>query len=461
MKHPNVSKLFQSVMALFFLAVTAVGAMNDHVILITIDGGAAYYLQDPAAPLPTLRKLAAQGATAEGMKVSNPSITWPNHTTLVTGVHPEKHSVLFNGVLLRPGDGLGVSVDPKRDKSDLVAVPTLYDQLHEKGYRTAGINWPCTRNSGTLDIDFPDTPDMLAYTTPKLLDELVAEGVLADKNVTNFNRQSAPVRDQIWTAAATHVIRTRKPNFMMFHLLITDGIQHKHGPRTMAAYTALAMADSALRDVLSALDQAGIRERTTIFVVADHGFETSTNIIHPNVLLRRGGLLETNLVSVNPPRFKARVQTVAEGGTSFVYFNNPETKRADRAKALQLFREMEGIADILEPDSFARLGLPDPKKNARMAEMILVPKPRHAFSNNTSGDEVSTPVTLTAGSPGNHGYLSSNTNMNAMFVAAGRGIKRGARLGVIDNRDVAPTIAHLLGEKLSGADGEVLREILE
>jgi predicted AlkP superfamily pyrophosphatase or phosphodiesterase len=448
-------------LAVLFLAVVATAATNHHVILITIDGGAAYYLQDPAAPLPTLRKLAAQGAMAEGMKVSNPSITWPNHTTLVTGVHPEKHSVLFNGVLVRPGAGLGVSVDPKRNKSDLVAVPTLYDLLHEKGYRTAGINWPCTRNSGTLDIDFPDTPDMINYTTSKLLDELVAEGVLADKNSTNFNRQSAPVRDQIWTAAATHVIRTRKPNFLMFHMLITDGIQHKHGPRTMAAYTALAMADFALRDVLSALDEAGIRDRTTIFIVADHGFESSTNIIHPNVLLRKHGLLDTNLVSATPPRFKARVQTVAEGGTSLVYFNNLETKREDRAKALQLFREMEGVAEILEADSFAGLGLPHPDKNAQMAELILVPKPRHGFSNNASGDEEASPVTLTAGSPGNHGYLSSNTNMNAMFVAAGRGIKRGVKLGVIDNRNVAPTIAHLLGEKLPGADGKVLTEILE
>ena len=56
---------------------------NHHVILITIDGGAAFYLQDPQAPLPTLRKLAAQGVMAEGMRVANPSITWPNHTTLV------------------------------------------------------------------------------------------------------------------------------------------------------------------------------------------------------------------------------------------------------------------------------------------------------------------------------------------------------------------------------------------
>ena len=55
---------------LFTLAST-----NHHVILITIDGLGAYYLCDPQAPLPTLRKLAAESASAETLQVSNPSVT--------------------------------------------------------------------------------------------------------------------------------------------------------------------------------------------------------------------------------------------------------------------------------------------------------------------------------------------------------------------------------------------------
>ena len=105
-----------SLLALFLLLLPARADTNHHVILITIDGGAAFYMKDPAAPIPTLRKLAAQGVVAEGMRVSNPSITWPNHTTLVTGVHPEKHSVLFNGVLMRQGDGRSVRVEPNAGK---------------------------------------------------------------------------------------------------------------------------------------------------------------------------------------------------------------------------------------------------------------------------------------------------------------------------------------------------------
>ena len=78
---------------------------DRHVVVITIDGLPAYYLDDPAASLPVIRGLAADGVGAEGMRVSNPSVTWPNHTTLMTGVHPERHGVLYNGVLERSAAG--------------------------------------------------------------------------------------------------------------------------------------------------------------------------------------------------------------------------------------------------------------------------------------------------------------------------------------------------------------------
>jgi predicted AlkP superfamily pyrophosphatase or phosphodiesterase len=443
--------------ALFAMALAAVASTNYHVILITIDGAAAYYLSDSNAPLPTLRRLVSEGAVAEGMRVSNPAITWPNHTTLVTGVHPEKHSVLFNGVLARPGTGRPVRVEGARDKSDLVAVPTLFDHLHQAGYRTAEINWPCTRGASTLDDSFPDVPDQITYMTPRLRDELIARRVLEGTNDAAFRARSAALKDRIWTAAATHVIRERRPHFLLLHMLICDSTQHKYGPQSPAAYTALALADSQLAEVLRAVDEAGIRDRTTIIVTADHGFETALKIINPNVAFRKNGLLE---VSSAPGILRARAQIVSEGGIAMVYFTSPETLVEDRAKVRALMREHEGIADILTPEQFPALRMPDPTKNRQMAELILVAEPGYAFNNDAQGEESVAEVTLTAGNQGHHGFLSTNPKMNALFVAWGRGIKPGTRLGIIDNIDVAPTIAHLLGAELPGADGKVLRELL-
>ena len=432
------------------LANTADASTNDHVVLITIDGLAASYLTDPQAPLPTLRKLSAEGASAEALRVSNPSTTWPNHTTLVTGVHPEKHSVLFNGLLVRNGPGEPVSIEANRDKGDLVSVPTIYDQLHRLGYCTAAINWPCTRGATTLDDNFPDAPDRIARTTPRLRAELVRAGILIDMEDASFLRKSAAAADQAWCAAAIHLLKKRTPNLLLLHLLSTDVIQHRYGPNSPAAYTALALADAQVAQVLHALEIAGLRERTTLFVVSDHGFATPSKLINPNVILRKAGLLR--------PGPRRRAQSVSEGGTAFVYLTDPTSAKEDRPKVVALLHGVEGIQVIIEPAEYGTLQLPDPVRNPQMGDLLLVAKEGYAFSDEFIEDEAITPLPVSLGS---HGYLASAPQMNGVFVAWGRRIKPGTKLGVVDNIDVALTIALLLGENLPNADGKVMREIFD
>src|SRR5688572_15726488 len=99
---------------------------DRHVVIVSIDGLAAYSLNDKSVPLPNLRALAKAGASASAMTVVNPSVTWPNHTSIVTGVTPAKHGMLYNGLPVRSGPGQPLKVEPWRDKSELVLVPTLY-----------------------------------------------------------------------------------------------------------------------------------------------------------------------------------------------------------------------------------------------------------------------------------------------------------------------------------------------
>jgi predicted AlkP superfamily pyrophosphatase or phosphodiesterase len=419
------------------------------VLLITIDGLAASYLSDTQAPLPTLRKLAANGAVAEALLVSNPTITWPNHTTLVTGVSPQKHSVLFNGMLVRPGPGQPVRIDGMRDQGELVAVPTLFDHLHRAGYRTANVNWPCTRGSITLDDNFPDVLEQITHMTPRLRAELVAAGILKDETDQSFRPLAASARDRVWTAAATYLLHARPPNLLLVHLLLTDSAQHQSGPQSPAAYRAIALADAHLTEIVNALATSGRRDQTTIFVTSDHGFAPASRLINPNVIFRRAGLIR--------PGSRTRVQAIAEGGLAFVYFTDPATLLNDRIKVLGLLREQEGIAAILEPETFPALGLPDPAKNSSMADMLLVAKSGCAFDDEVFAEQVF--IEMPAAS-GTHGCLASDPRMNGIFVACGRGIKPGLKLGLVDNRDVAPTIAALLGEKMPGADGRVLNNIL-
>jgi predicted AlkP superfamily pyrophosphatase or phosphodiesterase len=452
-------KFFAAAWIGFFISAFSVTAAEPerHVVLITIDGFPAEMLHDPKTPIPRIRELAAEGVVAQGMSVSTPSVTWPNHTTLVTGVHPVKHSVLYNGVLTRKGPDVPVTVDPKKTKAELVAVPTVYDLLHEKGLRTAAINWPATRASQALDDDFPDVPDTLLHSTPRLVDEMVAARILPSAKDADFRAMTGPARDDVWTRAAVHVIKERKPNLLLFHLLNTDGIHHRYGPQSPASHTALALADVFVGRIVDALDAAGIRTNTTLIITSDHGFANVTNVLYPNVVFRKAGLLEvgaSNLVT------KARAQLVSEGGLGMIYLNNPATRDADRARVLQLFSGKPGISEILEPNQFPAFGLPNPAATNGMADLVLVASDGYGISGLPAGQEFVVPVGP-KDNMGYHGYVGSNPRMDAAFIASGAGIKRGTKIGKIDSISIAPTIAQLFRIKMPGASGKVLAEILQ
>src|SRR4051794_31294149 len=76
-------------------AAPAAAASDRIVVMISVDGLAGFYLDDAKAEMPNLRALMAGGAGAR-MTASNPTVTWPNHTTLVTGVTPARHGVVGN-----------------------------------------------------------------------------------------------------------------------------------------------------------------------------------------------------------------------------------------------------------------------------------------------------------------------------------------------------------------------------
>lgn len=432
-------------------------ADEAHVLVVSIDGLAAFLLDDPKAPLPTVRRLAGRGCVAEGgMTVSNPSVTWPNHTTLITGVQPEKHGVLANGVLVRGGPGVPVVVDPKRDQRDLVRAATIVDAARSAGLRTAEINWPCLRNAPGIDAGFPDVPDQVTHMTPSLREELIACGILADDTQASFMASSPASRDLVWTEAACHVIRSRRPHLMLVHLLNVDATHHALGAQSAAGYTANGYADSCLARMLDALDDAGIRERTTVFVVSDHGFVTTPQALRPNVLLRQQGLLavEGNRIT------EAQVHVFPEGGIGLVYCTNPGAAPALRETIRALFVGQEGVADVLLPEQFAAHGMPHPRHYDQAPDAILVAKEGYSVSGTVAGDSFVASHTEAGASLGSHGFLATVAKMNATCVVSGRGIRSGGRLEGVRNIDVAPTVAALLGIEDFVADGRVLREAL-
>src|SRR5690242_3371148 len=105
-------------------------AQQRMVIVISLDGFPAYALDDPKLPIPTLRRL-IQNGTSGRMTIINPAVTWPNHTTLVTGVRADEHGLLVNGSLVPTGSWPPVKIEPKIDKEKMVRARTVYDAAHQ------------------------------------------------------------------------------------------------------------------------------------------------------------------------------------------------------------------------------------------------------------------------------------------------------------------------------------------
>ena len=427
-----------------------VPAADRTVVLLSLDGFPAWLWANPELPVPTLRKLAREGASADAMTVSNPSITWINHTTLVTGVTPARHGVLFNGLLTRPGPGEVPVVEPWMDKALMVRVPTLYDLAFQAGLRTAQVDWVAILNSGTIHHEFPEVPK----PNGAIEQELIAAGLLTPEDIAGFNRKRTPVwRDQAWTQAACHILATRKPNLLLFHLLNLDSTNHTYGPGTAASHTAYAYADRLVGDLLAAIKNAGLADRTTLVITTDHGFKTVTKHVFPNVALRRAGL-----VSVTDQRVShCDAYCMVQGGLAFAYVNDPARKNELLPVLRAACEKIEGVAQVLDGSRGPELGMPTPDTHPSMGDLILYAKPGYAFQASPIGD---TEVAEARTYLGTHGYPATDPELDGILIAHGYGIVPGAHLPRASNLDVAPTLARLLNVTLPETEGRVLTEFL-
>jgi predicted AlkP superfamily pyrophosphatase or phosphodiesterase len=445
-------------LGLCLLALASTRAADvKHVVLVSVDGLAATYLDDPKADLPTLRKLRKLGASADGMITSFPSVTWPSHTSLVTGTRPRTHGVLANTVFDRRSRQPVIYIgDPVLTKEQTVRVPTLYDAVHAAGLKTAAVIWPATNGASTLDWMIPDAARSelhQRYTTPGLVAELGAAGVdISQLGTWGWQKQYALRRDRLYAQASAYLIEKKQVNLLLVHLVSADGIQHVFGPQTLPAYQAVAFEDHCVKEIWEAIKKSPLAAESALFVVSDHGFAGYDKLIRPNVILKRLGLITTDKSGTVTRR---DAWSVATGGSAFVYlFDKQAQARAAEIRAE--LKKLDAVESVLAPAEFEKLGLPRPEENPEMAQLVVTTRPGFAFDDATVGE----PIASAGGHKGCHGHRPESRFMQATFVAWGAGIRAGARIQTIENIDVAPTIARLLHVPLPAAEGRVVGEVL-
>ena len=433
-------------------AATAFAQAPTHtpVLMISIDGMKPEYVthaDEHHLKIPTLRRILAEGTHAEGVVGVFPTVTYPSHTTLVTGVAPAVHGILSN-----------VRFDPEHHfggawywYADAIKVPTLYTAAHAAGLSTASVSWPVTVDASAIDFLIPEywRGDLGAPTNPD--DRFMMNALsrpdgelarIAARIATPYTMgtETDLAGDETRTLFSIDILAQHKPVFMTIHLSSLDEEEHMHGPFSPQANADLEGLDGMVGRL--AAQELANYPSAVILIVSDHGFAAIDHVTNLGIPFAEAGLIG--------PGKSWKAEPWSSGGMAAIILHDPaDTATHDKVAAIlaKLIADpANGIEAILDPSAVAALGgFPD-------AAFVVTMKPGYVAGSSLSG-----PLVIPLPGRGTHGYNPATTpEMHAGFFIAGRGISKAKHLGIIDMRQIASTVAQILGISLPTATQPVL-----
>jgi predicted AlkP superfamily pyrophosphatase or phosphodiesterase len=426
-------------------ATAAGSARQRRCVLVSIDGLLPEtYLAPDAHGLrvPTLRRLVAQGAFSEGALSVFPSVTYPSHTSIATGVRPARHGIVSNGTF----DPLDTNLGGWRWYAEDIRVPPIWQLAEQKGLRAALIGWPVSVGAQVSWLvpeywragNEDDRKLIRALSTPGLLD------AVSERYAGFWQRFPPPsIQDEAATDIAHFLLAGHGPDLLLMHIFQVDGAQHRYGLWSPEALAAIEHADAQLARLLAVVEQAAAD--TLFMVVSDHGFVDVKREVNPGALLREAGFV-TTAPDGRVLDWKAAV--LASGGQAYVYLREPAAagvgESVGKLLSAKLAAPESGLARIYDRDAIAEVG-GDPA-----AFLALEAQPGVVIGDGYGEYEGATKYKAA------HGYDPRRPELKASLLWFAPGVVPGKRR---DGRlvDVAPTIARWLGLTLPGADGVALQ----
>jgi predicted AlkP superfamily pyrophosphatase or phosphodiesterase len=423
---------------------------DAHVIMISIDGLIPEYYTAPARlglKVPNLTQMKLGGAYADSVEGVFPTVTYPAHTTLITGVRPATHGIVQNRIFEAP-------TEPQTREwywfsKDLKA-ETLWSMAKKSGLVTASVGWPVTAGA-EIDYNVPEIVDpkenpptpkrTLEYATPGLMQKALAAAT--GKDTTTDGRR---------TAISEFIINTYKPNLMLIHLIALDDAHHKFGPRSPQALETTERMDGYIGQIIEATRKAGIFERTTFFLVSDHGFAEVNKKFEPNVLLVKAKLITLD-ASGKPTDWKAAAWPA--GGSCAIVLRDPNDKETAKT-VTDIFTKLAAkdhspINRILNQAELKKLGA------VPTAYLMFDAAPGYSFDEMLTGPDTHEPKDY----HGTHGHLPSRAELRSSLIVYGATARVGAKMTLARMLDIGPTAAAVLGLTFEKPEGAAIAELLK
>ena len=394
-------------LAAFLISTGALTAQPAKLLVISVDGLDNRYLKDADRlhlRIPNIRRLLREGTWAkEGVVGEVPTVTWPSHTTLLTGVPARVHGILGNQKPKAEGGGYYWDYS-------LLKAPTLWDAARRAGFSTAAVTWPVTVNA-PITWNLPeyflkrqggamDLAGIESKATAGLADAIAAK-------YPSFRQQW--MDDRTRTLATLYMLTEKQPNLTAVHLVDLDAEEHDRQPFSPASIAVLEWTDELIGKMLAAVPR-----QTAIALVSDHGFIAVKRTIAVKVLLQNAK--QTGAVNVNP--FWLSTQDPAVAASLDELQNDPAN----------------GLGRKIPADEWKRFlpSTPVPLAAFEPAEGYL-------FSPAATGELYGKPSEI-----GTHGFWPATPGPRSVFVLRQNAVP-AQQLGEISILEIAPRLARVLG----------------
>ena len=405
-----------------------------HLVLVSVAGlSPDRYLTGDA--MPNLARLAGEGVAAERVAPVAGAGAYPAHASLVTGATPAVHGIVADQLL---GER-GVRRAHPSHASQLRS-PTLWQRVAEGGGTVASFDWPTTTGAEMASL-LPDlTPQRASEQWPVLAAEAaspwIAERV---RSASADASQPGAARDALLVELACAAF-PQGPRLILLRLRGPEAALIAKGPASPESAAAFSTVDALLVRLLRCAEQAGVLAQSAFTVTGDRAFAPVHTVVRPNVWLEGMGWIT--------PQGLWKAYSRSNGDSAFVYANEARTALEAR-KLLEARATESGAFQIVGAETMIARGA-DPD-----AWFGLQAEPGYVFDDAYGGDALA-PAAVHAST----GALLGEAAHPVGFVAFGHGFRRGVRVPLMSQLDVAPTLAPLLGVKLEGGPGRSLIGLL-
>lgn len=412
--------------------------MSHHkLIVISLDSLGFRDLNELRKFTPNVAQLIQEGTWVKRVQGIFPTLTYPSHTSIITGQYPITHGIV-NNTKLQPNRE---SPDWYWYRKDVKATP-LYDVARKAGMTTAAFLWPVTAGS-TIDYNLAEIFPNRIWTNQVLV-SLKASSPLF---LYQMNRRYGKLRrgikqpwlDDFVTACAVDTIKNKRPDLTLIHLVDMDSMRHQNGVRSPQAKAALQRLDKRVGKIIQGSKEAGTYDDTDFVILGDHYQINVDKMIHLNDLFAQHGLL-TPIKGKSTYKKNWKVTAKTCDGETYIYTRG----YVKLGELKRMIAGVEGIERIYDGAEAIKLGA-DPK-----CTFLVEAKPGYYFT-----DEVNRPAIVEEVDPGSigqpdryrgvHGYGATQPNYFTTAVFAGPTINQGKTVENAHLVDEGPTFAKILG----------------